>query len=306
MDKYKGITDYLKYISENFDLEICINDFAGFLYMDDDLAAALQPYLIHRNKFCMQVKSNRELMWQRCLQMKRGMLLKAEKLKKTYYGMCYCGMEEYIVPIICVDVVIGVICTGEFSTHRNISLYRISKISKQYCLDFESLKESFDNSALDKTYNADLIDSLLGIVSEYLAGIYSTLVSTHENLPVKENKKRSSEHYLLSHALEYIKQNYQEHVTVSDISGFCYCSRSYISHIFKKNMKINVKAYINKVRVEKAKILLLDSTFNIAEISSQVGFSDPNYFSNIFRNICGITPSEYKRRFGEKEHEPSL
>ena len=50
----------------------------------------------------MCIKSDRAL-WDRCLRMKRGILMKSEQERKTYFGYCYCGVGEYIVPILCRD-----------------------------------------------------------------------------------------------------------------------------------------------------------------------------------------------------------
>lgn len=299
MSKHKGIANYLKYICERYNLEICVNDFAGFLYIDKELAVALQPYLIHKTPFCMQIKSDKRL-WNRCLQMKRGILLKCEKNKETFYGMCYCGVEEYIVPVICNNLVIGAICVGEFSTHKGISMYRISKILRQYSMETGTLKANFNYSTLNDKYDIELINSLFGIIAEYLSNIYATLISTHKDLSLKNSRSYPLEHYFLSHVIEYIKNNYQSQITVKGIAGFCHCSESYINHIFKKNMKINIKAYINKIRVEQAKTYLINSGDNIAEISSKVGFGDPNYFSNVFSKIYSITPTEFRKRFSAK------
>ena len=111
----------------------------------------------------------------------------------------------------------------------------------------------------------------------------------------------SSESYILSHTLEYIHQNYTNAITVREVACFCHCSESYINHIFKKNMRVNIKAYINKIRLEQSKEYLMNTSESISEIAIHVGFNDPNYFSNVFTKVCGFTPSEYKKRFKNKK-----
>ena len=122
-------------------------------------------------------------------------------------------------------------------------------------------------------------------------------MSNQDGFSLSKIKENSIKSYILSHAVEYIKQNYNSQITARDIAKFCHCSESYINHIFKKHMNVNIKAYINKVRIEHARTHLLDKDHSVAETASIVGFSDPNYFSSVFKNICGITPTEYKRRF---------
>lgn len=294
MDNYQGIISYLEFISKEYRLEICINDFMGFLYRDRELYLLLQPFLIHKNPYCMYIKSNRQL-WDRCLSLKRRIFEKAQKLKEPYYGMCYCGVEEYIVPILHDNYVIGVICAGEYSCHPQVSEYRIKKIAAESHIDYEQLLEKFHGSVRPFADDKLLIRDLLGIVSEYLAGLYDAGSSVN-NHNIGESRKVSSESYVLTHAVEYIKQNFMENVSVKDICDFCHCSESYINHIFKKNMKVNIKAYINRLRIEKAKLYLLNTQESIAEIAGKVGFGDPNYFSSVFCEICGIPPTEYKKR----------
>lgn len=298
MDKYKGITDYLNFISSNYKLDICINDFIGFLSVDRQLLQALQPFMIHKNAFCMHIKSNRVL-WDRCLRMKHDILNKSRKLKKTYFGMCYCGVEEYIVPILCNDIVIGAICAGEFSLNKKLSYYRISKISKEFSLALEILEEKFRQATHDNIPDFITVECLLQLVADYLAGAYATLISTYKAFTVK-NTMSSSESYILSHTLEYLNQNYKNSITVFEVANFCHCSESYINHIFKKNMRINIKAYINKLRIEASKEYLMNTSESISEIAMHIGYNDPNYFSNVFTKICGFTPSSYKKRFRNK------
>lgn len=58
--------------------------------------------------------------------------------------------------------------------------------------------------------------------------------------------------------------------------------------------------YVNKVRMEFAKKPLCCSDESIAEIAAAVGFGDPNYFSRVFTQIIGISPTEFRKRFYQK------
>lgn len=304
MERHQGIANYLSFISETYHIEICINDFVGFLNLDENLHLLLQPFLIHKNPYCMQIKSNRKL-WNRCLAMKRRIFQKAQRLKSSYCGMCYCGIEEYIVPIICKNFVIGVICAGEYSNHPAISSYRIRKIAHENKMDQDLLLSKFSQSVRKETDGKALIDNLLGIVAENLAGLYESSKLAPEPASINEIGKISSESYVLSHAVEYVKQHFHENINVKEVAVFCHCSESYMSHIFKNTMKVNIKPFINRLRVEQAKRYLLNSGDTIAEISSKVGFNDSNYFSSVFKKIAGIPPTEYKKRF-TIEKQPSF
>ena len=107
----------------------------------------------------------------------------------------------------------------------------------------------------------------------------------------------SSEDTILSHALEYIRSNITNSITITELADFCHCSESYISRIFKKRTGVNINLYINKMRIEAAKNHLLLSHESMADIAAAVVFNDPNYFSSIFSQIIGISPTEFRRRF---------
>lgn len=293
MKNYSAILDYLNFISETYKLQICINDFVGFIYNDRELYNVLQHFLIHKNKFCMQIKSDRK-MWDRCLSMKKSIKDKSEKVKDTYYGICYCGIGEFVTPILYQDYVIGVILCGEFRCHKNVSDYLIKRTSRSSGMNYSELIDNYNLSTSFEIPDQKLVKSVSGILADYLSATYSLQISSNKNAPEKKKQVTSTESYILSHALEYIKLNFTTKIYVKNISDFCHCSDSYINHIFKRRMKINIKAYINKLRVDKAKLLLLNPNANISEVASEVGFDDPNYFSIVFKEICGFTPSKYK------------
>lgn len=299
MYKYEGIAEYLKYITDCYGLTICIKDYTGFLQFDTELSIILQPYLIHKNTFCMYIKSN-AVLWGKCLKMKDRIIKKSGKYKDIFYGMCYCGMEEFIIPIMHNGNTIGAICAGEFCTNEKLSFYRLEKITSLHNLNIEIIKSKFKESVRQDNISLSLVKKLLAIVSEYFSDIYSSLTALHGDLNIKQAANYSNEAYILLHAIEYIKQNYLNNLAVKDISLFCHCSESYINHIFTKNMKINFKGYINTIKLEQAKALLSDSSLSIAEVASRVGFDDPNYFSSVFKKMLGVSPTVFRKKISSK------
>ena len=68
----------------------------------------------------------------------------------------------------------------------------------------------------------------------------------------------------------------------------------YFSKLFKEETGENFIEYLTKLRIQKAKELLVDKEKSMKEICGQVGYSDPNYFSRIFKKSVGVTPTEYR------------
>ena len=103
---------------------------------------------------------------------------------------------------------------------------------------------------------------------------------------------------LLSKAVSYISTNYMHKISLEDVAEYIYLSPSYLCKIFKDEMKMNFSNYLNKVRVEKGKILLLSEQLTITEIAILVGFCDQSYFNKVFKKVTGVTPKKFREQSG--------
>ena len=98
---------------------------------------------------------------------------------------------------------------------------------------------------------------------------------------------------------DYISQKYMnETLSVKDISDHVFLSTSYVCTFFKNETGQTLNQYLTEFRMEKAKQLLSDPRYKIADISSQVGYSDGNYFGKSFKKYTGFSPSEYREKMG--------
>lgn len=97
-------------------------------------------------------------------------------------------------------------------------------------------------------------------------------------------------------ALEYIQEHLQdETLSITSVSEHVYLNSVYFGRIFKNVMDMSFKRYVQNVRMEKAKEMLLEETESIANICTAVGIPNPSYFSQLFKQYTGTLPSEYKR-----------
>ncbi|HMN60845.1 MAG TPA: ATP-binding protein, partial [Anaerolinea sp.] len=92
---------------------------------------------------------------------------------------------------------------------------------------------------------------------------------------------------MVKRCLAYIHQNYADHLNRRDIAEALGLSENYLSQIFRQEMSITPWDYLQRYRVQKATDLLLNTTASITEISGQVGFNDPAYFSRVFHKVTG-------------------
>lgn len=296
---YNRITKYLHHLQNRYGIHICIKDFCGFIPINKELDEALRPFLAHTNPFCMYMKSDHHH-WRRCQSMIRGMHRKLERIGNAYFGVCHCGLGEYVIPIYSCSTLIGSINAGFFPVNPGKAEHRIhTSCAHEPPLNPDHALALYHSYIHVPNVAAEDILPGLELLAEYLGQTYKILQATHAEPSTAVRCHTSSEDTILSHAIEYIRNNFANRITVSELAAFCHCSESYLSRIFKRRIGVNINVYVNKVRLEQAKNNLILSHDSIADIASSVGFCDPNYFSRIFTQIIGISPTEFRRRFQE-------
>lgn len=104
-------------------------------------------------------------------------------------------------------------------------------------------------------------------------------------------------------ATEYIKCHYASKLTLDEVAKHVYLSKSYLSRIFKEELHCNFAEYVNKMRVEKSKILLMDHSISLIELAAMVGFEDQSYFTKVFKKIVGVSPGKYREGRGNVNYK---
>ena len=93
----------------------------------------------------------------------------------------------------------------------------------------------------------------------------------------------------------YIMENSQQNISLEMLSDKVGLSPIYISKMFKEKFGINYIEYLTECRIEKAKKMLADPEKSIKEITLEIGYHEPNYFSKVFKKMCNVTPREYRK-----------
>lgn len=114
-----------------------------------------------------------------------------------------------------------------------------------------------------------------------------------------ENKKQESSLSIVEKAKEYMKENYSKDLSLDEVSKVVNISPYYFSKLFKEEDGTNFIDYLTEIRMDKAKMLLMDKNLSMKEICVAVGYADPNYFSRTFKKNVGVTPTEYREGKGE-------
>lgn len=103
---------------------------------------------------------------------------------------------------------------------------------------------------------------------------------------------------VISKSVEYIKRYYMKKITLEEVAEHSLLSPSYFSKIFGEEMKCNFNNYLNQVRIENAKTLLLNDSMPLVDISVLSGYEDQSYFTKVFKKIVGVTPGKFKESRG--------
>jgi len=101
---------------------------------------------------------------------------------------------------------------------------------------------------------------------------------------------------VLRKAERYIWENYSRKISLEEIARASGLSAPYFSTIFKEEMGENLSGYLNRLRIEKAATLLMETAKSLNEIAGLCGFEDQSWFSKIFKSYTGMSPGKYREK----------
>lgn len=132
---------------------------------------------------------------------------------------------------------------------------------------------------------------------ELLLKIWETVyenANISESIPVA--KAAAHTQAQLQIMMQYIHKNYSEHITLADIAQTVSVSKSSALNIFNKYLRISPVNYLINYRLKCAAKLLASTDSNIYTIASNTGFENTGYFCRSFKELFGVTPSEYRKK----------
>ena len=157
-----------------------------------------------------------------------------------------------------------------------------------------ALIEQIKNETLSPEPLSDLIihHKLIALILSILRSDYIGQTIAKQNPITATILKMVSERY------------FEDNLLVSACNELNY-SLSYLSNIFRKDMGIPFKEYLQSIRIQEAENLLIHSNLKISEISKRVGYTDTKYFYNLFKKYTYMTPTQY-RNLGSNAQKLSL
>ncbi len=275
MDNITEIKNYILFLKEKCSLEITLHT-----YENEHLISSCEliAFNIHGNPHCIYVKTFPNA-HKHCVE--RQSKIKDKCKNGPFCGTCYAGVFEYVYPICDGVSQVGFICVSGYR-NNNCNSY-IEKASKDYSIPIKNLRKT-SLSLKDNIPDKDYVDTLITPLIRMLELAYNKSNCSITNVSC------------IDKVIKYVNRHYAENLTLSRICATFSCSRSSISHNFKKITGKGFSEYLNSVRLESAKSLLLHTKLSITEISYAVGFNDSNYFSCIFKSHTGMSPCLYRKK----------
>lgn len=111
----------------------------------------------------------------------------------------------------------------------------------------------------------------------------------------RRQRLRGEAQRLTRQAMAYIHEHYSEPIGREDLARHIGVSEGYLSRCFTQETGLSLIQYLTRYRIQRARQLLTTTDMTVTEIALEVGFSDSNYFSRVFRREVGVAPLVYRR-----------
>ena len=241
----------------------------------------------NENSFCA-LMSQKSRSCAACLQTQPRLSTSAKYEAQTV--TCAHGLSDTAVPVRLGDQLIGFLLTGQvFRKQPTAVLFRrTARLAAEWDLssNTEQLKKAyFSTRVLSPKQHGAVVD-LLKIAAQHLS-----MASNQIHI-----QEQNAEPTVIVRAKEFIKTHQSEDLSLGQVAKAVSMSTFYFCKMFKRVTGINFTDYLSRVRVEKAKNLLLNPNLRVSEIAYEVGFQSLTHFNRVFKRILGQSPTVYRAR----------
>ncbi len=231
--------------------------------------------------FCQQLRKDPSAK-KRCRQCDKDACTIASSRHTTYIYQCHAGLTEAISPIYLGNILIGYLFFGHvfsYPSHEE-GWEEIKKCCRSYDVDTAMLKEACLESPIISNEYILSSSHILHAVASYLC-MERMVVLKQQNLPILIDN--------------YIQSHLMENIEAKDICNQFEIGRTHLYDISKQAYGMGIAEYVRKLRIDKAKTLLVEEPEKrIGEISALCGFTDYNYFITMFKRMTGKSPKQFR------------
>lgn len=241
----------------------------------------------YENPFCaLMAESNKTCA--ACLEVQQKIAAAAGHGPRTV--KCFAGLCDTGVPVSVGDEVVGFLQTGQIllkkPNKKQFNRTASDLVNWGLKVDLRKLEEAYFQTRVLTAKQYESLIHLLTIFAQHLALVSNQLMVRKEN----------AEPPAITKAKQYIQEHQADEISLGDVAGAVNTSTFYFCKMFKKSTGINFTEYLARVRVEKAKNLLLNPNQRISEVAFASGFQSLSHFNRVFRRIAGQSPTRYREK----------
>jgi AraC-like DNA-binding protein/ligand-binding sensor protein len=241
----------------------------------------------HENPFCALMASHSRTC-AACLEVQDKLSQYNGQPSKTV--ICFAGMCESAVPIHLGTELIGFLQTGQVRTEK-ATRKQFLRATRQllewgFKADLNQLEEAYFNTHVLTPKQYESMLGLLAIFGQHLSLVSNQLVI----------QRRNAEPPAITRAKEFINEHQADELSLISVANAANISTFYFCKMFKKATGLHFTEYLSRVRIEKAKNLLLNPNARITEIAYEVGFQSITHFNRVFKRVTGQSPSALREQ----------
>lgn len=203
---------------------------------------------------------------------------------------CELGLCETAVPVRLGEQLIGFLQTGQVFQRKptESQFARTSRLVAEWGVEVDKgqLKEAYFATKVVSSKQHEAMVKLLAIFAQHISMVSNQILVHREN----------AEPPMITRAKEFIEKNQAEDLSLDQVAKAVNTSTFYFCKMFKKATGLNFTDYVSRVRIEKAKNLLMNPNLRISEIAYEIGFQSLTHFNRVFKKIIGQSPTEYRSR----------
>ncbi len=239
------------------------------------------------NPFCALMAQNSRTC-AACLQVQQRLTESATHEPQTV--LCHFGLCDSAVPVRLGEQVVGFLKTGQVFRRKpsEAQFARTVQLMAEWGIevDKDKLRDAFFGTRVLSNKQHDSVVKLLNIFGQHLSMVSNQIVVQQSN----------NEPIAIKRAKEFIQAHHTEDISLGVVAKAVNTSTFYFCKMFKKVTGLNFTDYVSRVRVEKAKNLLLNPNLRISEIAYEVGFQSLTHFNRVFKRVVGQSPTEYRTK----------
>ena len=203
---------------------------------------------------------------------------------------CELGLCDTAVPIRLGERLVGFLQTGQIFRKRptEAQFNRTAKLVAEWGLEVESdrLRQAYFATKVLSSRQHDGVVKLLSIFAQHISMVSNQILVQREN----------TEPLAITRAKQFIQENQSADLSLGQVAKAVNTSTFYFCKMFKKATGLNFTDYVSRLRIEKAKNLLLNRNLRVSEIAYEVGFQSLTHFNRVFKKIMGQSPTEYREQ----------